>query len=219
MSTKQREASEAARLRRRRRTRGNHLQPTSTIKATAGEIRGDNSFATTADRKIVAKRKRPRLRRDDDEGKEAGKKAARKRYRYECSADGCTNAVKQGGVCIKHGAKVIRCNKEGCTNKAVKGGVCIRHGAKVKLCSIDGAQIELSKEVCAGGTERNKEEYELGMGQKTNNAALKGAQKGPSKEECAEGTERSRRSNDAATKDAPIKPKAEGQNYAARKDV
>jgi hypothetical protein len=52
----------------------------------------------------------------------------------------------------------------------------------------------------------SKEEYELGMGQKTNNAALKGAQKGPSKEECAEGTERSRRSNDAATKDAPIKP-------------
>ena len=58
---------------------------TSTIKATAGEIRGVNSFATTADRKLVAKRKRPRLRRDDDEGKEAGKKAARKKYRYECS--------------------------------------------------------------------------------------------------------------------------------------
>ena len=32
---------------------------------------------------------------------------------------------------MKHGAKVKRCSNEDCTNGAVKGGVCKRHGAKV----------------------------------------------------------------------------------------
>ena len=38
---------------------------------------------------------------------------------------------KKGGVCIRHGAKKFRydCSAVGCTNKAQIGGVCIRHGA------------------------------------------------------------------------------------------
>eukprot|EP00986_Skeletonema_menzelii_P016768 scaffold15845_cov97-Skeletonema_menzelii.AAC.1 len=35
----------------------------------------------------------------------------------------------QGGVCIKHGAKIKRCSSEGCTNQAKRGGMCMRHGA------------------------------------------------------------------------------------------
>ncbi len=68
-------------------------------------------------------------------------KVAKKKYRYECSADGCTNQVKQGGVCIRHGAKVKRmeCSVDKCTNPVQKGGVCTehgaKHGAKRKLCS------------------------------------------------------------------------------------
>jgi hypothetical protein len=46
-----------------------------------------------------------------------------------CSSEGCTNQAQKGGVCVRHGAKVIRCSNEGCTNQAKKGGVCMRHGA------------------------------------------------------------------------------------------
>jgi len=42
-----------------------------------------------------------------------------------------------GGVCIKHGAKVKRCSVEDCDNKALKGGVCLKHGAKIKRCSVE----------------------------------------------------------------------------------
>jgi hypothetical protein len=98
------------------------------------------------------------------------KRALRKKYRYECSADGCTNRVRKGGVCIRHGAKVKRCSIEGCnnhakiggvcdkhgakrktcsseacTNQAQIGGVCIRHGAKVKLCSSEGCTNQATK--------------------------------------------------------------------------
>ena len=62
----------------------------------------------------------------------------KKMHRYECSADGCTNQAKKGGVCVRHGAKLKRCSYEGCTNIAVQGGVCMRHGAKLKRCSSDG---------------------------------------------------------------------------------
>ncbi len=53
-----------------------------------------------------------------------------------CNIDGCNN-MKNGGVCMKHGAKAKQCSSEGCTNVARNGGVCIRHGAKVeaKQCS------------------------------------------------------------------------------------
>ena len=65
-----------------------------------------------------------------------------KKRKKECSANGCTNQAKRGGVCKRHGAKIThkQCSSEGCTNKAVEGGVCIRHGAKVtvKLCSSEG---------------------------------------------------------------------------------
>ena len=32
-------------------------------------------------------------------------------------------------MCVTHGAKVKRCSIDGCTNQVKKGGVCIRHGA------------------------------------------------------------------------------------------
>ncbi len=54
----------------------------------------------------------------------------------QCSKEGCSNQVINGGVCIKHGVKRKKCSFEGCTNQAVQqGGVCIRHGAKRKRCS------------------------------------------------------------------------------------
>ena len=50
----------------------------------------------------------------------------------KCSSEGCTHRVQEGGVCIRHGAKVkIKlCSIEGCTNQANRGGVCRRQGAK-----------------------------------------------------------------------------------------
>ena len=55
----------------------------------------------------------------------------KKRVRRRCSADECANIAVNGGVCVKHGAKVKTCSHEGCTNNVQKQGVCIKHGAKV----------------------------------------------------------------------------------------
>jgi hypothetical protein len=66
------------------------------------------------------------------------KKLDWRKYKKTCKADGCTNIVVKGGVCIKHGAKVKQCSSEGCSNYAVKGGVCIKHGAQVKPCNNEG---------------------------------------------------------------------------------
>ncbi len=71
--------------------------------------------------------------------KDAVEMDARIKPRYEeCASDmgqrieamqrvGCTNHAKNGGVCIRHGAKVKLCSKEGCA----KGGVCKKHGVKI----------------------------------------------------------------------------------------
>eukprot|EP00985_Skeletonema_marinoi_P034483 scaffold44056_cov204-Skeletonema_marinoi.AAC.1 len=64
----------------------------------------------------ATRKRKPSADNDDDR---APKKVARKQYRYECSAEGCTKAAQQGGLCLKHGAKVKRCSYEGCTNQDV----------------------------------------------------------------------------------------------------
>ena len=68
------------------------------------------------------------------------KKIPPKRAKRICSADGCSNWVVRGGVCISHGAKQSKskCNREGCTNFALKRGVCRKHGAEVRQCSHEG---------------------------------------------------------------------------------
>ena len=56
----------------------------------------------------------------------------------KCSSEGCTNLALNGGVCKRHGAKIKRCSFEGCENQARYGEVCMRHGAKEKRCSFEG---------------------------------------------------------------------------------
>jgi hypothetical protein len=76
----------------------------------------------------------------------------------QCSSEGCTNHVINGGVYLKHGAKLKQCSSEGYTNYARKGGVFWRHGATLKQCSSNGSQIMLKKEkVCwrRGAKDRN----------------------------------------------------------------
>eukprot|EP00986_Skeletonema_menzelii_P008071 scaffold3310_cov87-Skeletonema_menzelii.AAC.1 len=67
--------------------------------------------------------------------------------RKRCSSEGCTNQVRRRGMCWRHGAKVKvkRCSSEGCTNIVINGGVCIRHGAKVKRCSSEGCTNQAQK--------------------------------------------------------------------------
>eukprot|EP00984_Skeletonema_dohrnii_P012631 scaffold5152_cov79-Skeletonema_dohrnii-CCMP3373.AAC.2 len=109
-----------------------------------------------------------------------------KRFRRECSAEGCTNKAKRGGVCVRHGAKVNRCSSEGCPNQVVQGGVCARHGAKLQRMyqSIQEGRIVLK----AWG---KAEECAKGMGQRSNSnyAAGKDVQTKLSKEEYVRGTE------------------------------
>ena len=78
-------------------------------------------------------------------GGEAPPPPADKPKRRICThADGCTNLVVQGGVCLTHGAKVRLCSHIDpdsgaiCTKQAKKGGVCITHGAEVKRCTYAG---------------------------------------------------------------------------------
>ena len=47
---------------------------------------------------------------------------------------------------------------EGCANSAVKRGVCIRHGAEVIRCSHEGCTNQVQKEVYAGGTEQRSQD-------------------------------------------------------------
>ena len=60
----------------------------------------------TAGKNSGSKRKR-RAAAVVDEGEENAtiKRAKRKKYRKNCSADGCTNQVVNGGVCRRHGAQ------------------------------------------------------------------------------------------------------------------
>ena len=77
----------------------------------------------------------------------APKKVAKKQYRKIIgSADACTKEAHQGGVCVKHGAKVKRCSYEGCNNQVQRGGVCVRHGGKT-LCRIEGCTNQVQ---CGG---------------------------------------------------------------------
>jgi len=105
--------------------------------------------------------------------------AAKKKYSCECSFDACTNNAVNGGVCVRHGAKVKRCSREGCTNQVQKGGVCVRHGAKVKRCRSEGCTNQAQKPI-----KLKKEECVESMGQRSY-AAMKDAPIRSKKEECA----------------------------------
>ena len=72
-----------------------------------------------------------------------------RRTRGTCSHKGCANLVQNLGLCFKHGAKYPECSHEGCTNGAIRGGVCWIQGAKqrAKLCIHEGC---LNKAVKGG---------------------------------------------------------------------
>jgi len=42
---------------------------------------------------------------------------------------GCTRKVRNGGVCVRHGAKMRLCSSQGCKNRSKRRGLCRRHGA------------------------------------------------------------------------------------------
>jgi len=56
-----------------------------------------------------------------------------------CRHEGCTKHAQKMGVCVTHGAIIVRklCSHEGCAKKSQNSGLCITHGARVK-CRIKG---------------------------------------------------------------------------------
>ena len=84
-----------------------------------------------------------------EKGGKCSKHGGKRKYKYkrknQCSSEGCTNQAKNGGVCIKHGAKQDRCCHEGCNNVIKEQGVCVKHGAQVKLCSSEGCTNQVKK--------------------------------------------------------------------------
>ena len=108
---------------------------TSTRATSAGDGKSRLSVNAVKRARVYSKRKRGSSTEDEEQ---TPRKAARKQCRKKCSANGCTNIVVKGGVCIKHGTTVKRCSAEGCTNQAQKGGKCMKHGADIKRCSAEG---------------------------------------------------------------------------------
>ena len=72
----------------------------------------------------------------------------KKRTRRKCNVPDCTNQAKNGGICIRHGAKQPErknrriCSKEDCTNIAQKAGVCRAHAER---CSKEGCENRAKK--------------------------------------------------------------------------
>lgn len=75
-------------------------------------------------------------RKDPSSSAEDG--TPKKRSRRKCNVSDCTNQAKNGGICIKHGAKLPErknrkvCAKEECDNIAQKAGVCRAHAERCK---------------------------------------------------------------------------------------
>ncbi len=71
-----------------------------------------------------------------------------------CKREGYTKKVKQGGLCIGHGAKVSKihaCLHEGCSKWAQIGELCIGHGGKklIRFCKHEGCSNQVySDGVC-----------------------------------------------------------------------
>ena len=63
-----------------------------------------------------------------------------RRVKRTCSVFDCTSWARQGGVCVRHGAKYTKkiCSHGRCSSHAERDGVCVRHGAKRRLCSHEG---------------------------------------------------------------------------------
>lgn len=72
-------------------------------------------------------------------------KKKRVRLNYICTQPGCTNLVRKGGVCIRHGAEVKLCSYPHCKNHAKNGGVCRRHGAS-RPCGRNGCNNMVVKQ-------------------------------------------------------------------------
>ena len=107
------------------------------------------SVGTDDNSQHLSAKKRKSQSSKDEGGTKKKKRGDWRKYAKTCTAVGCTNQAQNGGVCIKHGAKVKVCSVEGCKNIAKKGGVCIRHGAKVKVkrytCNVEGCTSQARK--------------------------------------------------------------------------
>ena len=103
------------------------------------ETAASDDAAATNDSSGV-KRKEPSSSAEDD--------PPRKRSRPKCNVSDCTNQARNGGICIKHGAKQPErknrkiCANEECDNIAQKAGVCRAHAER---CSKDGCDNRAKK--------------------------------------------------------------------------
>ena len=67
--------------------------------------------------------------------------------RKKCSQPECNSFPRNGGACLKHGAKIKKCSEPECTRFAQQGGVCVKHGTKKKKCS----PLECNSNALKGG--------------------------------------------------------------------
>lgn len=89
--------------------------------------------ASTQESNIQRTKKKKKRKLPNNTSERKRRSNGRGGYVYLCNHEGCTSKVINGGVCIKHGAKVKICEHDGCTTQAIQGGVCIKHGAVKKV--------------------------------------------------------------------------------------
>ena len=111
----------------------------------------NNELSTNNDTNITrTKRKSPHEVENNTSVLSEPKQRTKKKWKKKtCSQEGCTNQVKNGGVCIRHGAswKKYTCSNEGCVNQVKNGGVCISHGASrtIKICTNERCNNQVRK--------------------------------------------------------------------------
>ena len=100
-------------------------------------------------------------KREGFQSSSSGAKAEKKKYQSrECSHPYCESIAQRGGLCGKHG---VKCSAEGCWRQVKQGGVCIFHGAVVnrKECEMEGcATLAQAYGYCSkhGGYRRCKQD-------------------------------------------------------------
>ena len=130
------------------------IRRTST-RISAAAARNDSSMDIVKGKLAVTVTKRQQKSSKVLHDERSQKKVAKYRRIKLCSTNGCTNTARRGGLCCRHGSRIL-CSFDGCTNQAQKRGVCIRHGAKKRQCSSEGCTSQAQKKglCCRHGGKR-----------------------------------------------------------------
>ncbi len=113
--------------------------------------RNDSSMDVVEGKQAVTKRRR-KLSEEVRDDEQVQKKVVKYRRIKLFSTTGCTNTARRGGLCCRHGSRIL-CSSKGCTNQAQKKGVSSGMGRRRDNAAAEDARVKLKREDCAAGME------------------------------------------------------------------